>query len=143
MRKVGKECEVKTIKDLVSSYGPSYVGPSAVAFLHYLENIELVTINDILENYEKASKNLKNLNRDILSSLLNNLKEKDCESLTVKQFNNCVKFLKSLSEDEVMAYIHHVLAKDLKAKISKTGNMAKLLTVHFPELKEKIISLLK
>jgi len=142
--KIGMKSDIKQAKSITNMFGGAYVGPSAAAFMNYLENMELVSINDIIDDYPKVKKNLKQLNRDILSSLLNNLKEFNIDNFDSKQFKNVTDFLvNNLSEDEQVSYLLHVAQEnDVK---NKKSNSNKLMAKGgpFEHLKDKMIDLLQ
>jgi hypothetical protein len=140
--KIGNKTDLKQVKDIVLNRGADYVGISANALLNYLENMSLVNINDLLDNYPKASKSLKNLNRDIINSLLNNLKELDIDTFDDKQYTNLLKFIKNdLSEDEQASYLYHI-ASEYELD-DKNKNSHRILKTDMKHMKDKILKLTK
>lgn len=132
----GIESDATTVKNTVQNVASFYVGPSATSFLRYLDTIQIVNINDVLNNFSKVKSVIESMNRDIRSELLSNLKELDINEFTEKQYKNVVKFLKIVSEDECVSYMLHVL--DETTSLVKTSNAWKLLHTEFEEYRLKI-----
>lgn len=86
-----------------------YVGNGSVRFIQYCQDMINININDILNRYDEVEKDLAKYNRDKNSELINSLKEKSINKLTEKQLDNVTKFLKRVGEDELTAYLLHVL----------------------------------
>ena len=59
--------------------------------------------------YEKLREDLKRYNRDKNSELIQSLKEYSIKKLSDKQLENVTKFLKRVGDDELTAYLLHVL----------------------------------
>ena len=91
---------------LVASY---YVGNSAVKFLQYCEDQMNISIQDVLDDYDKVEPELKRYNRDKKSELIVSLKQLNINNLTDKNLVNLTKFLKSVGEDELTAYLLYVV----------------------------------
>ena len=68
-----------------------------------------ITIRDIIDRYDKVERELDKYNRDKNSELIQSLKEVDIKTLTDKQIDNVVKFLKRVSDDELTAYLLYIL----------------------------------
>jgi hypothetical protein len=87
----------------------SYVGVGAQRFIQYIQEMVNITIRDIIDRYDKVEKELDKYNRDKNSELIQSLKEVDIKTLTDKQIDNVVKFLKRVSDDELTAYLLYIL----------------------------------
>jgi hypothetical protein len=68
-----------------------------------------ITIQDIIDRYDAVVKELDKYNRDKNSELIQSLKEYDIKKFTEKQLDNVTKFLKRVGDDELTAYLLHVL----------------------------------
>lgn len=86
-----------------------YLGNSAMKFIQYCEDMLNISIQDVLDNYEKIKKDLERYNRDKNSELIQSLKEIDIVKLSEKQLGNVVKFLKNVGDDEKTAYLLYIL----------------------------------
>ena len=86
-----------------------YVGNGAQRFLQYCQEMINITIQDVIDRYDKVEKELDKYNRDKNSELINSLKEHDIKNMSDKQLANVTKFLKRVGEDELTAYLLHVL----------------------------------
>ncbi len=86
-----------------------YIGNGAQRFLQYCQEMVNITIQDIINRYDKVEEELSKYNRDKNSELIQSLKEFDIKKLTEKQLDNVTKFLKRVSDDELTAYLLHVL----------------------------------
>ena len=100
----------------------SYVGNSAMKFVQYCEDMLNINIMDVLNRFDQVKDDLKRYNRDKKSELIQSLKEMDFNKLSDKQVENASKFLKTVDEDELTAYLLFILDNNLditKAKIKK------------------------
>ena len=86
-----------------------YIGNGAQRFLQYCQEMVNITIQDILDRYDKVEKELDKYNRDKNSELIQSLKEFNIKNLSEKQLDNVTKFLKRVGDDELTAYLLHVL----------------------------------
>ena len=105
----GKDSGPKQFLPVLRSVANSYVGNGAQRFLQYCEEMINITIQDIIDRYDKIEKELDKYNRDKNSELIQSLKEYDIKKLTDKQLDNVTKFLKRVGDDELTAYLLHVL----------------------------------
>ena len=100
----------------------SYVGNSAMKFVQYCEDMLNINIMDVLNRFDQVKDDLKRYNRDKKSELIQSLKEMDFNKLSDKQVENASKFLKTVDEDELTAYLLFILDNNLditKPKIKK------------------------
>ncbi len=86
-----------------------YIGNGAQRFLQYCQEMVNITIQDIINRYDKVEEELSKYNRDKNSELIQSLKEFEIKKFTEKQLDNVTKFLKRVSDDELTAYLLHVL----------------------------------
>ena len=66
-------------------------------------------MDDVLDRYDDIEDDIKNFNRDKKSELLVNMKERKVFELKLKQVENLIRFLLTISPDEIIGYILHVL----------------------------------
>lgn len=105
----GKDASPREFLPLLREIAHSYVGNGAQRFLQYCEEMINISIQDILDRYDKIEKELDKYNRDKNSELIQALKEFDIKKLSEKQLDNATKFLKRVGDDELTAYLLHVL----------------------------------
>jgi hypothetical protein len=105
----GKNASPREFLPLLREIAHSYVGNGAQRFLQYCEEMINISIQDILDRYDKIEKELDKYNRDKNSELIQALKEFDIKKLSEKQLDNATKFLKRVGDDELTAYLLHVL----------------------------------
>lgn len=105
----GKDASPREFLPLLQEVAHGYIGNSAQRFLQYCQEMINITIQDIIDKYDKVEKELDKYNRDKNSELINSLKEYDIKKLSEKQLANVTKFLKRVGEDELTAYLLHVL----------------------------------
>ena len=101
------------------------VGASATAFIKYCNDSLKYSIKDVLDRFDKIKDDLSQANRDKNSELLAALKEIDICTLKDKNLENIKLFLLTLSDDETVGYLLHLL--DNKYKLnndSKDSNQA-------------------
>jgi hypothetical protein len=78
-------------------------------FIQYCEDMLNISIQDVLNDYDRIKKDLEKYNRDKNSELIQSLKEIDIAKLSDKQLDNCVKFLNNVGDDEKTAYLLFIL----------------------------------
>jgi hypothetical protein len=113
----GKDSSPREFLRELSEVASSYVGPSAVKYIQYCEDMLNINIQDVLNNFDKIKNDLKKYNRDKNSELIQSLKEIDLSALDKKQINNVEKFLNGVGDDEKTAYLLYVL--DSEADITE------------------------
>ena len=116
---------VRTWINDVKEIGHGYVGGSNVRFLRYCEDTLKITLDDILDNFDEIENDVKAFNRDKKSELLANMKERKVFQLKPKQVENLVKFLCTISDDEMVGYILHVL--DTEYNLAEEGKENKMV----------------
>jgi hypothetical protein len=105
----GKDASPREFLPMLKKISSFYVGNSAMKFVQYCEDMLNISIQDVLDNYDRVKKDLEKYNRDKNSELIQNLKEIQIGTLTEKQLDNVTKFLKNVGEDELTAYLLYVL----------------------------------
>jgi hypothetical protein len=130
IKNYGKEANIIEFIDDIRHIGASYIGDGANArFMRYLDESLKFSIQDIINHYDEIVDQLKDLNRDKKSELLNSLKALDIRKFKPVQKENVKKFILSLSEDEAVSYILEIL--DNKYNISKVENEENTLAEEF------------
>jgi len=105
----GMDASPREFLPLLKEVSSGYVGNSAMKFIQYCEDMLNISINDVLNDYDRIKKDLEKYNRDKNSELIQSLKEIDITKLTEKQLDNCVKFLRNVGDDEKTAYLLYIL----------------------------------
>ncbi len=105
----GKDASPKVFLPVLRNIAHSFIGNGAQRFLQYCEEMINITIEDIINRYDSVVKELDKYNRDKNSELIQSLKEYDIKKFTKKQLDNVTKFLKRVGDDELTAYLLHVL----------------------------------
>ena len=105
----GKECATNEYLPYLEQIAFSYIGTSSKRFLQYCQDLISINLDDILDSYPKIKAELEKFNRDKKSELLQTLRARDLTKLTNKQVTNLVSFLKSISPDELTAYLLSLL----------------------------------
>lgn len=85
------------------------IGNGSQRFIQYCEEMINISIQDIIDRYPQVEKELDKFNRDKNSELIQSLKEYDIKKFSDKQLDNVCKFLKRVGDDELTAYLLHVL----------------------------------
>ena len=96
------------LKD-IQYIGHSFVGAPNARFLRYVQDTLKISLLDVLDRFNDIEDDIKEFTRDKKSELLTNMKEKKVADLKSHQVDNLVKFLMTVSDDEVVGYILHVL----------------------------------
>jgi hypothetical protein len=111
---VGKDAKPNEILNDIDEYGSFYVGTAVTRFKKYLEDLKVVTINDILNRFDEVEEYVKTAKRDKISEWLTELKEKDIQKLKKVQVENILKFINHIDDDEVVSFF-----KMLASKVTK------------------------
>jgi hypothetical protein len=105
----GMESTPREFLPLLSEVATGYLGNSAMKFVQYCQDMLNISIDDVINNYDKVKKDLMKYNRDKNSELIQSLKEKDVTKLSEKQLDNVYKFLSNVGDDEKTAYLLFIL----------------------------------
>ena len=105
----GKDASPKQFLPYLQEVAHGYIGNGAQSFMKYCQEIINISIQDIINNYDKIEKELDKYNRDKNSELIQSLKEFEVSKFTDDQIQNVTKFLKRVGDDELTAYLLHIL----------------------------------
>ena len=108
----GMDASPREFLPLLKEVSTGYVGNSAMKFIQYCEDMLNISIQDVLNDFDRIKKDLEKYNRDKNSELIQSLKEIDIIKLSDKQLDNCVKVLNGVGDDEKTAYLLFILDKD-------------------------------
>ena len=108
----------------IKEVGHAFIGTSNVRFFRYCEDILKITLDDVLLRYDDIEDDIKNFNRDKKSELLANMKERKISDLKPSEQNNLVRFLQTISDDEIVGYLLHVLDIEYTVSESTKDNQA-------------------
>ena len=98
----------------------SFVGQSSVKFLQWCEDMLKITVKDVMDRYQDIKADLDNFNRDKKSEILGDLKDKKMTAFTEKQVRNVTDFLTSVSEDECINYLLHVVYNEMDYQVENS-----------------------
>jgi hypothetical protein len=118
--------KIEEYMELIASFGHCYVGATATSkFVRYLQDMQSLSINDIINRFDAIKDDVKKLSRDRKSELLNNLK-----AIKIKQYANeenkeklanIAEFINIIDEDERVAFLNSYLdqleAKDIEKNL--------------------------
>ena len=100
---------IRTFINDIKEIGHAYIGASNAGFMRYCEDTLKITLDDVLNRFDEIENDVKNFNRDKKSELLANMKERKVSQLKPKQTENLIRFLGTISDDEIVGYLLHVL----------------------------------
>jgi hypothetical protein len=109
----GRDADPRAFLPLLKVVTASYVGNSAMKYVQYCEDMLNINIMDVLNDFDRVKDDLKKYNRDKNSELIQSLKELDLNKLSDKQVANSAKFLKTVGDDELTAYLLFILDNNL------------------------------
>ena len=93
----------------IKEIGSGFIGASNIRFFKYCEDTLKITLENVLNDFDAIENEIKKFNRDKKSDLLQSMKERKVALLNDRQIENLVKFLETISDDECVGYITHVL----------------------------------
>jgi hypothetical protein len=105
----GQDSSPREFLPLLKEVATGYIGNSALKFVQYCEYMLNISIQDVIDNFDRIKKDLEKYNRDKNSELIQSLKEIDITKLSEKQLANVVKFLNNVGDDEKTAYLLYIL----------------------------------
>lgn len=105
----GMDASPREFLPLLKEVATGYIGNSAMKFIQYCEDMLNISIQDVINDYDRVKKDLEKYNRDKNSELIQSLKEIDITKLSEKQLANVVKFLNNVGDDEKTAYLLYIL----------------------------------
>jgi hypothetical protein len=109
MANFGPEASPREFLPLLKEVSTGYVGNCSMKFIQYCEDMLNISIQDVINDYDRVKKDLEKYNRDKNSELIQSLKEIDITKLEKRQLDNIVKFLKNVGDDEKTAYLLWIL----------------------------------
>lgn len=126
---LGDDAEPNAIIKLVTNVGSNCVGDSAFKFIEYLKNLDMITIEDIVNATKPIATVIKKLDRSRKSELLLELKNLDAFKWDNTQLNNVINFLNSIEEDERMTYLQNLINTYTMADADKKATMKNNLKI--------------
>jgi len=138
---IGKDAEVEKIKEDVIDFGIYYVGGSATqAFLRYLEDVEKISVEDVLNDYPQKREVILSLDRSIISYLVGELVNCDIDKLSKGKVSNLISFLKDIDQDETMSFIVGLLDATSVEQIKNLSENKKKIFGEFKTIQDIILS---
>ena len=137
-----KNMNYSELLDALMACGKSYVGSSINPFIRYINQMQQVSVKDILNRYEEIQEFVKKFNRPQISEYLLNLSEMDPEKMKEKQVDNLISFLSDISDDDelvnyfmkIVGMLDYAACEKDKSKMKHTSKIVNT----FPEIKERM-----
>lgn len=133
--------------DTLMVAGKSYVGSTINPFIRYINQMQQISVKDILNRYEEIQEIAKKFTRPQVSEYLTNLGEMSMEKLKEKQVENVCMFLQDIHDDDELVNFFIKIAKKLnfvecQKDPSKMKNTSTIVN-KFPEIKKRMQSIMK
>lgn len=109
--------DVNAVRESISEVGHGYIGTSISRFIKYLNETMTLTVNDILNRFDKVKPRLDEVNRDKKSELLNQLQDQNFKALEPHQVKNLISFLELIDEDERAGFLTFIIDKRVDEEI--------------------------
>jgi hypothetical protein len=106
----------------IKQIGHGFVGASNVRFFKYCEDVLKISIDNILNDYDSIENDIKSFSRDKKSELLQSMKDRKVSKLNKIQIKNLLKFFNTISADECVGYLLHVLDKEYVIDLNEKTN---------------------
>lgn len=130
----GENAQIDDILPHLREVAFGYIGKSAKKFIDYCENSLKISILDIINKYDDVKDELNLYKRDKKSELIQSLKEINISELNDDQIMNVSKFLKSIGDDEKVAYLLYVIDNISDLKNQRLKNFL----LEFPDILKTI-----
>jgi hypothetical protein len=105
----GKDSQPSDFISTVKELAMCYVGNSAIKFVKYCEDMMSLTINDVIKDYKSVKDKVLKSNRDKRSELIQSLRSIDITDLADKEIKNIKDFLKTVTDEERVAYLLYLI----------------------------------
>ena len=117
---------IKTFLKDIQEVGHAYIGGSNAAFMRYCQDTLKINLDDVLNNFDKLENDILDFNRDKKSELLANMKERKVSDLKKRpnQVENLIRFLQTISDDECIGYLLHVIDVEYNLSEDSAPNKA-------------------
>lgn len=109
IRNFGKDASPRDFLPILQEVAHGFIGNTAQRFLQYCHEMVNITIKDIIDRFDEVKPELAKYNRDKNSELIQALKSFDINKLNKKQLANITSFLRTVSEDERVAYLLYIV----------------------------------
>lgn len=136
----GYESSARDFIPAMTEVAHGYIGAGAKRFIQYCEDMVNISIFDVINNYDGILKELSKYNRDKKEELLQSLKGQKLAELNEKQLDNVAKFLKSISDDTLTAYLIFVVeeSKEVGSRVVKDF-MKKHFVAELTQINERTV----
>lgn len=139
----GMDAKIDDFFNDVKEFGINYVGQSITRFIRYLDEVSIITINDIVTRFDQVKDIVESFkkNRAKISELLQQLRALKANKFTKKQVDNIIKFFEYIPDDEKIPYLTHIFEHYMSGDTVKDEkkNINKLLVV-YKDVVEKLYS---
>lgn len=105
----GKDSQPSDFISTVKEIAMCYVGNSSIKFIKYCEDMMSLTINDVIKDYKSVKDKVLKSNRDKRSELIQSLRSIDITDLSNKEINNIKDFLRTVTDEERVAYLLYLI----------------------------------
>ena len=133
--------KMEEIKDIISKRGMNFIGSSVQSLVKYIDETMKLSLNEVIYDFKKHEKAIKNANRDKKSELLNQLRELDLEKIDQAKhpqaIPNIIKFMEILDDDEIVMFVKEMVKSHVNAKL-EVIEPYKSIAQHFRPVIEKI-----
>jgi hypothetical protein len=109
VKNFGMESKPEEFMPMLREVAFSYIGNTSVRFLQYCDDMNNLSIDDIVNRFSKVKDKVMEANRSKKSELVQSLREYDLNKMSSKQMDNIVSFLKLVSDEEKAAYLLFVV----------------------------------
>lgn len=93
-----------------------YIGAATSKFLRYLDSVEALNINDILDRYDQVELEISKLNRTRVVELLEECKVLTIAKIKGKRLKNLIAFLGKIDKDELSSFLFHLIDSHMDDK---------------------------
>ncbi len=113
--------KMEEIKDIISKRGMNFIGSSVQSLVKYIDETMKLSLNEVIYDFKKHEKAIKNANRDKKSELLNQLRELDLEKIDQDKhpqaIQNIIKFMEILDDDEIVMFVKEMVKSHVNTKL--------------------------
>jgi hypothetical protein len=108
----GPTAAIKDFMEFLQESSVSYIGEAAASkFIKFCTEQLRVTVDDILNDWPRAKRELAKFNRDKRSELLQDLNNVDINALNKNQLDNLIEFVKLVADDEATGFLMTMISK--------------------------------
>lgn len=127
----GTKASIKDFREYIGTIGNGVVGDTMTQYLRYLNTLELITVQDVLNDMKRVREVIERgkIANDFFTEIMTKLQDVEYkpDNLTDKQLKNVAEFIMKCNDEISIAYIATILQRDNGADSDKVKSLFKMI----------------